>query len=403
MRGKMIQDELRELSNYTYMKDNFNIQRILNQISGENPIEDMQCIITYATSMFPFIELSKGCTVLVWDEHFFNLFDLYIQICISKEPIDEKVSLLQNLSLLMLSHRFDSIPSLSYAFATMYDTLNETGLSKEQISLGYYDDSLQCLNMTDFQMEVSYFSRIFVMYHEMRHYMYRKNFDYNNKQAIRYLAKVRHQIYKVLNPFNMPIYAGNPAHAYMINEINYMIENNNFCVIEEFFCDLFACFDLVELLHREYKDKISDAVQFTYQIVSTISRFLSDSMTFFDLWEKIYTNRKNGNYKKYVDEAFSFYKRDEEDISIYETNVKYHFRHKLLFYCLYHRYNNDDEYIFIHDDLFPPKQQSLLINGQKSIIDGYRTELLLGIEQVNREKYTQQQCRSEKDKILHWF
>ncbi|GFI48626.1 hypothetical protein IMSAGC019_03963 [Lachnospiraceae bacterium] len=399
---KMIQDELRELSNYTYMKNNVNIQRMLNQFSKENLIGDIRWINTYATSMFPFIELSKESSVLVWDEHFFNLFDLYIQICISEETFDEKVRLLQDFSLLMLSHRFDSIPSLSYAFAMVYDALNTKRMIKGQTSLGYYDDSLQDLKMTNSQLEMSFFSRIFVMYHEMRHYRYRKNLDYNNKQAIQYLTKIRHQIYRTLNPFKMPLFAGHPAHAYMINEINYMIDNNDFHAIEEFACDLFACFDLIKLLLREYKGKKSDEIQFAYQIASTVSMFLSDSMTFFDVWEKIYRNRKNGNYRKYVNNAFSLYERDMEDITIDEVSVKHHFRSRLLFYCLYHHYNNDDEFLII-DNLFPPNQQFLLINGQKLLVDGLHTEILLGIEQANREKYTQQQCRAEKDKILHWY
>ncbi len=402
MAAKKSGDELRELSNYSYMKTNENVQNLLNMIFKETRIHDIQCIFTYTPSMYPYVELSKESAILVWDEHFFNLFDLYIQTVMSEETYDDKVRLLQNLSLLMLSHRFDSIPSLSYAFSIMYDALNKKDEESGKTNFGYYDGSFQEVKMTDQQLEISYFSRLFVMYHEMRHCKYKRNYADNNRHALQYLAKIRHQIYQTLNPFNMPIYVGDPEHAYMIKEINYMIEKQNFRVIEEFMCDLFACIDLVELLLRTYHGNKSDEIRFAYQIASTVSMFLSDSMAFFELWENIYQNKDNGEHKKYVDNAFSFYKRDREDISIDESIVNHHFRSRLLFYCLYHRYTNDDENVFFYN-LFSPKQQNLLLNGQKMIIDGFHTDLLLYIERDNRKKFTQQQCRIEKDKILHWY
>lgn len=394
--------ELRELPNCVYMKDNVYVQHILNQFSEHNPVKDIQCVITYTPSMFPYIEISKTSTILVWDEHLFNLFDLYIQIMMSDEKYDDKVRLMQNLSLLMLSHKFDSIPSLSYAFAIIYDYQNRVDMEFGRKNLGYYDGLLQQLKLTDFQLDISVYSRIFVLYHEMRHYSYEKNLQKNNEQARRYLIKIRHQIYSILNPFNMPIYAGDPAHAYVINEINYMIENEDYHVIEEFACDLFACFDLIELLTRDHKRKVADEVKFAYQIASTVSRFLNDSMVFFNLWEDIYSNRKSRIYRNYVDNAFSFYKRDREDITIDQSSVNYHFRNKLLYYCLYHHYNDDQNFVFIHD-LFSTNQQMLLVNGQNMIIDGCRTEMLLAVEQENRDNFTPQQCRAEKDKLLHWY
>lgn len=390
--------ELRELSNYTYMKDNANIQRLLKQFSKQPLIKNMKCVITYTTQIFPFIDELEDSTILVWDEHFFNLFDLYVKICMSEKTENEKLDLLQNLSLLMLSHQFDTKPFLSYAFATIYDSLNNHAMMNK--NLGYYDDSLQQLKMTDFPLELSYFARIFVLYHEMRHHLYKKNKDYNNEQAIKSLTEIRHQIYTTINPFNTHFYIAPPATVLIINEINYLIENNNTHAIEEFFCDLFACYDLIDLLLREYKKGIPEEVQFAFQTTSLVSNFINETMIFFKLWEKIYENRKNGNYVEAINDVFSFYEA-EEDITVNEFTVNQHSRSNLLFYYLYHHYKDNGDTWKLHN-IFSIDQQSLLINAQKSIVTDFHTKLL-ALEQSNRKTLDVLQCRAQKDKALHWY
>lgn len=393
--------EVRELPNYTYLKNSANIQRLLKQFSIQSPIKNMKCIITYTTQIFPFIGESGNSSVLIWDEHFFNLFDIYIKICMSEKVWDEKINLLQNLSLLILSHQFDAKPFLSYAFAMMYDSINQYAMLNKHPNLGYYDDSLQQLKMTDFQLELSYFARIFVLNHEMRHYLYKKNKIYNNKQAIKSLLDIRHKIYTTINPFNMPFYLADPTHVLIINEINYLIENNATYAIEEFFCDLYACYDLIDILLKEYKGNISDQVQFAFQTVTLVSNFINEIMAFFKLWEKIYENRKSNNYVEDINNFFSFYE-DGENVSVNELTVNQHFRKNLLFYYLYHRYEKNSDSLELYN-IFSAEQQLLLINAQRTIVTDFHTKLLLGLERDNRKTNNVFQCRNKKDKSLHWY
>lgn len=271
-----------QFTNPSYYKDEIRISTLeyIRQYCAQYSIE---LVVIYSTSLYPYILERNNQYYLIWDEHFWNLYDYYLDIYFSKSSKAE-VSILSSkcfsLLLIILSHTMEMYPSLSLSFAENYQ--------KRGSCFGFYDNKVQKTKFTGRVNKVSAFSRLFVAFHEVSHFEYNKiDLDAPQKAKQRF-----YQIYHRLEPHDLLDYMFvYPTVQQVLEHIKHVIEINDEVAIEEFFCDLEACRKLLTYFINDNKSAniVGDA-DITINIAILLTKYVLNTKQIAIFWSNFYKN-----------------------------------------------------------------------------------------------------------------
>lgn len=283
----------RQLTNPIYLEKREMRDLILDGIQRLCLNYQMEFIVIYSSSIYPYYLEKNKKFYLIWDEHFWNLYDCYLDIIFREASheveTDVLVSKAFSLMQIILSHTMEAHPSLSRSFAVNYQ--------KTGAVFGFYDDKLSCVPFSDYADKWSIYSRMYAAYHEIAHFEYNKiDPDAKKKAKLKFM-----QFAQRLQPDD-PLYnaIALPYIQNLVYYVNLTIKNNNETAIEELFCDLQACDRLMRILVKD-NGEIKENAEMTICIAMLLNRLIAAVNQSTAYWEIYYKNwRKAEDINQFI-------------------------------------------------------------------------------------------------------
>lgn len=236
----------------------------------------------YSTTLFPYLYEINDKVCLVWDEHFWNIYDFFLHLLYKDVNDEEDKTLLSrkafSLMQLVLSHTLEEYPSLARAMASNYH--------KSSCVFGLYNDGFQKPSLIKEAQDWSIYTRMFAFYHEIAHLEYNK-FDPAAKEK----ARTKFLLFMKRLPDTSDPFAYVYPHKILelVEYMNQIIEDNYEIAIEEFFCDLQACSRMLALLNKE-NGQIRENIRMVLAIARNLNGFLASVNQCTAYWKMYYQN-----------------------------------------------------------------------------------------------------------------
>lgn len=246
--------------------------------------EKVTLVPTYSTTLFPRIVTLDEGTYIIWDNHFWNIYEHYLCLFeMSQYPFIPKPRLLEkvvSLNSIALANLLDSHPSLSLSFALLY--------IEHGAKFGLYDNDFYSSELPSYLKIDLILSQVYVLIHELTHNRL------NNNPAIR--NSIANQLLFHYDLGKIPfVQTENDAkYEHVFRAFKEIQKTGNKKIIEEFTCDYIAALETMKIAHKVIRGSISEE-----KVVNTVVNAIA-KINYFQSWLRQLQASWGGVYREWT-------------------------------------------------------------------------------------------------------
>lgn len=242
------------------VSEDFQIAELFKSFSNKRGLAFLEI---YSTSIFPqYIKKGEG-NYLLWDNHFWDLFNrfLYGLIYIQSDNADLNFSFdyFNSISTLYLINRYERVPALSYILSKHYAG---SGYTIPAYNKCEYDPIADKLDKHGYG-KTSRICKIYVFIHEQMHFIYRNQSKTRELDFLE-ISDLCRQIAAAEWPFEDRI---------MQESAQHLIKNSDLTFLEEVCCDVRAITETVGLLNEMHGGNRQKIIQDVFDSIRYVITF----------------------------------------------------------------------------------------------------------------------------------
>ena len=336
----------------------------------------------YSTKLYPKILTLDESQYLIWDNHFWNLYQHYLHIIETSIQSDIPNTILEknalSLTYIALANVTDKYPSLSLAVTLIYK--HEIG------DIFTYNEKFFSTRCCETPEIVFILSQIYVLSHELIHKKIKDSAGLYENQINEFIKNYKISDLPPVRSLDDQILFDT------FTELHRAINAKNTNVFEELYCDLHAALETMEaakkMLDRSFP--INKILYIVLNIVNQTNYYQSWIKQLEEAWNIIYRKWRKVSSEKYFKLSFD----DGPPTSYTEASIRTSFSCLILSNYLTKTYNIRQNISLMKTDVFDRVSKHIL--NHSSVLE------ILNTEKKIRQNYSDHDARKMRDNLLCW-